>query len=100
MSIREEDQDSESQSPSETEEDEEEESIEEEDTEPLPTVRSYAALMQSLAADTTPQAKRRKLNHNLEPKAVEENGEDGFEDEQGAEDTDYVEEPEEGPEPG
>jgi U3 small nucleolar RNA-associated protein 25 len=98
MSIREEDQDSESQSPSETEEDEEEESIEEEDTEPLPTVRPYAALMRSLAADSTPQAKRRKLNHSPEPKAAEENGEDGFEDEQGAEDTDHVEELEEGPE--
>ena len=98
-SIREENEESESESPSEIEEEdvEDEESSEEEDAEPVQTVRSYAALMQSLAAGSVPRAKRRKLGHNVESKASVED-EHRLKDEEGAEDADLVEEPEEGPE--
>lgn len=75
-------------------ESEEESSDDEDDAEPAPAVKSYAALMQSFATDAAPQAKRRKLNVEREGKAVEEV--DPVD--QDANDADHVEEAEEGPE--
>ena len=66
------------------------ESSDEED-EPAPAVRSYASLMRSLVAEAVPHAKRRKLDHVTEL-ANEENSDAEFDD------TDQVDEPEEGPE--
>lgn len=86
------DQDSGSESPEEPES--EEESSEDEEDEPQPTVRSYAALMQSFATESAPQVKRRKLTHNEEPKASEALEEETSK----ANDKDHVEEAEEGPE--
>lgn len=44
---------------------------EDEDDAPAAPVRSYAALMQSLAAEVGPQAKRRKLQHDSNSRARE-----------------------------
>ncbi|PMD44212.1 U3 small nucleolar RNA-associated protein 25 [Hyaloscypha variabilis F] len=65
------------------------------DEEPVQVIRSYAALMQSFATDSTPQAKRRKLD--LAPGSKSFNIEEDT-SEVVAEDSDEVEEPEEGPE--
>lgn len=90
---REEKQEAESESPSEAEEDPElDDSSEEEDADQLPNVRSYAALMQSLAAESAPQPKRRKLEHIEEAKELDQVEED-LED-----DVDGAEEEEDGPE--
>lgn len=75
-------------------ESEAESSDDEDDAEVAPAVKSYAALMQSFAADSAPQAKRRKLNVEKEQKEDEE-----LEPlNQDANDADLVEEEEEGPE--
>jgi U3 small nucleolar RNA-associated protein 25 len=71
------------------------------DEDELPAVRPYAALIQSLALESVPRAKRRKLDHNRQEK--EANSQDGMPDETvsgvgEAEDADHVEEAEEGPE--
>lgn len=97
---REENEKSESESPSEAEEQpESEEDSSDEDDEPLPAVRSYSALMQSLTADSAPQAKRRKLEHPDEPskkrKMLDSDSELEPQEEGNA---DLVEEDEEGPE--
>ncbi|RDW91322.1 putative U3 small nucleolar RNA-associated protein 25 [Coleophoma crateriformis] len=63
--------------------------------EELPPVKSYAALMQSLAADSAPQSKRRKLDHKPEPESLESLDERPVD---GNDDADYVEEAEAGPE--
>lgn len=93
---REEAENTESESPSEEEEEIPSESSDEEE-EPVPAVRSYAALMQTFAAESGPQAKRRKLDHVPEPKPVEDEVEDETLNADGK-DVDEVEEPEEGPE--
>lgn len=94
--FREENEVSELESPSEVEEELESEDESSGDDEPLPTVRSYAALMQSFATDLEPQAKRRKLDLVQEPKLAKI--EEGENSEAAAEDADEVVEPEEGPE--
>jgi U3 small nucleolar RNA-associated protein 25 len=95
---REEKQDSESESPSEDEEElDDEDSSEGEDADPLSTVRSYAALMQSLAAESVPHPKRRKLEHVGEPKQLAV-ADDDLQNDANGEDADRVEEEEEGPE--
>jgi U3 small nucleolar RNA-associated protein 25 len=96
---REEEQESESKSSSEEEEgDLDVESSEEEDADPLPTVRSYAALMQSLAAESAPQPKRRKLGHIQEPEESKKEDEQVEKANVDGEIVDDVEEEEEGPE--
>ncbi|KAL3424629.1 U3 small nucleolar RNA-associated protein 25 [Phlyctema vagabunda] len=68
-------------------------SSDDDDEEPAAAVRSYTALMQSLAADSaTPQSKRRKLDHEQEKSTT-----DNVQMESGSEveDTDLVEEIEE-----
>lgn len=77
----------------------EEESSADEDEEPLPAIRPYAALMQSLSSDAAPQSKRRKLDHASDT-ATSKRENLTEQDDQGsvAEDADQVEEPEEGPE--
>jgi U3 small nucleolar RNA-associated protein 25 len=67
-----------------------------EDEEPLPAVRSYAALMESFAAGVSPQAKRRKLDQTPESRPTKVGQEEGFA--ASVEDADEVQEPEEGPE--
>lgn len=93
-------QNSESESPSDQEEELESDiSSDEDDDEPLPTQPSYSALMQSLAADSAPEAKRRKLEHPQETIAAEPVEEsNSVELDNQAEDPDVVEEEEEGPE--
>lgn len=93
--FREEDEKSESESPSEAEEDlgSELASSGDDDPDPVPAVRSYAALMQSFTVESAPQAKRRKLNQA--PNEVEFQEDEDFND---AADADEVEEAEEGPE--
>lgn len=89
--------DSESASEEEEEAPPSEEESSDSDDEPLPNVRPYSALIQSLTADAGPQAKRRKLDHAPVPK-VEEVKEDAEEDSEApVEDADEVEEEEEGP---
>lgn len=96
---REEEQEPESESPSEDEQElDVEESSEEEDAEQLPTVRTYAALMQSLAAESAPQAKRRKLKHTEEPKNLDRETVNLEKRDADEEEVDDVEEGEEGPE--
>ena len=96
---REEEQESESEGPSEDEKEiDVEESSEEEDAEPAATVRSYAALMQSLAAESAPQPKRRKVEHIQEPKELEGDKKDLEKADPHGEKVDDVEEEEEGPE--
>ncbi|KAF8864943.1 U3 small nucleolar RNA-associated protein 25 [Acephala macrosclerotiorum] len=76
-----------------------EESGADEDEDPLPAIRPYAALMQSLSSDAASQSKRRKLDHA--PDTITSKRENFSEqDDRGsaAEDADQVEEPEEGPE--
>ncbi|TVY20352.1 U3 small nucleolar RNA-associated protein 25 [Lachnellula arida] len=91
------DQKSDSESPSEVEEEiESEDDSSDEDMEPVPTVRSYSALMQSLTADSVPQAKRRKLEHPTEVKEVPGSDSEDLEDQ--TRDADVVVEAEEGPE--
>ncbi|PBP18956.1 digestive-organ expansion factor [Diplocarpon rosae] len=82
---------------------EEEEAIEsessDEEDESLPAVHPYSSLMQSFAADSAPQTKRRKLNPVSEFKPVQ--NEDQVDSENAdahVDDTDKVDEPEEGPE--
>ncbi|RDL37878.1 putative U3 small nucleolar RNA-associated protein 25 [Venustampulla echinocandica] len=93
-------QDSESENPSEEEDDKspsEDESTDEED-EPLPAVRPYSALIQSLAAGSAPQAKRRKLDHPQPGKPAETVSDDSSERlEKLSDETDDVDEEEEGP---
>ena len=74
----------------------EDDSSDEDDTEPAPTVRSYSVLMQSLTADSAPQAKRRKLEHPTDVKELSGSDSEDLEDQ--AEDADVVVEAEEGPE--
>lgn len=98
---KEEEENQRSDSESASEEEDEAPSSEEEssdsDDEPLPTVRPYSALIQSLTADTGPQAKRRKLEHTPVSK-VEEVKEDKEEESDAVvDDADEVEEEEEGP---
>jgi U3 small nucleolar RNA-associated protein 25 len=97
---REANDESESESPSEEEvESQEESSDEEDDAGPAVPVRSYAALMQSLSAESAPQVKRRKLEHTSNPKAEEIGVTERVADAEAvAEETDLVEEEEEGPE--
>jgi U3 small nucleolar RNA-associated protein 25 len=59
-------------------------------------VHSYAALMQSFSTDLGPQTKRRKLDPAPEPKSAEIKQEVNLEE--AGEDTNEVEEPEDGPE--
>lgn len=59
-------------------------------------IRPYAALMQTLAADAPPQAKRRKLDHGEE--YLSKDGAARIEDIKADDDVDEVEEEEEGPE--
>lgn len=100
MNNREADQRSESENASEEEEDEspsEDESTDEEE-ELLPTVRPYSALIQSLAASSAPQAKRRKLDHPQPGNAAETVSDDNSETpEKLSDETDDVDEEEEGP---
>lgn len=76
------------------------ESSSDEDEIQLPTVRPYAALMQSLAAESRHQPKRRKLEHvqEAEEPMPQENEVEQPETEAGVVDVDHVEEVEEGPE--
>jgi U3 small nucleolar RNA-associated protein 25 len=67
-----------------------------EDEEPLPVVRSYAALMESFTASVSPQAKRRKIDQVPESRPSKVGQEEDFG--AGIEDADEVQEPEEGPE--
>lgn len=95
---REEQDKSDSESPSEEEELESDSDSSDDEEAPLPPTHSYAALMQSLASESAPQAKRRKLEHpteSAEAKALPESDLDVAEQ---AEDGDIVEEEEEGPE--
>ncbi|TGO69183.1 hypothetical protein BOTNAR_0014g00350 [Botryotinia narcissicola] len=85
--------DSESEEPSQDEVTEEESSDDDDDDEPAPAVKSYTALMQSFTRDSTPQAKRRKLNVDKEEKEDEADLMD-----EDTNDADLVEEEEEGPE--
>lgn len=62
----------------------------------MPAIRSYSALMQSLTADSVPQAKRRKLEHTTEVKEVPGSDSEDLEGQAG--DADIVDEAEEGPE--
>ena len=62
MNFRRDDEDSEPENPSEAEEELGREDESSEDGEAVPSVRSYAALMQSFTADSVPQVKRRKLD--------------------------------------
>lgn len=64
------------------------------DDEPLPAVRSYAALMQSFATNRGPQAKRRKLDQEAESRLSNEEEDPEVFTENAIE----VEESEEGPE--
>ncbi|CZT41271.1 probable U3 small nucleolar RNA-associated protein 25 [Rhynchosporium secalis] len=64
-----------------------------EDEEPAPLVRPYASLLQSFTEEAAPQAKRRKIDHVLEPVQIDED-----EDENLDAKVDEVEESEEGPE--
>lgn len=81
---------------------EDEDEVQSEDEGDEASKRPYLALMQSLAKDSAPQAKRRKLAHKSEesrPKSKSEPEPDiepASEDED--RDIDHVEEPEEGPE--
>lgn len=65
-----------------------------------PAVRPYAALIQSLAAESGPRAKRRKLDHGqqVEGKPTEGKLEDQSSEKEDVKDRDDVEEAEEGPE--
>jgi U3 small nucleolar RNA-associated protein 25 len=78
----------------------EDESSDDEDEEEVPAVRPYAALIQSLAAESGPRAKRRKLDHThqSEDKLNESKLEDPTLEEEDSKDRDDVEEAEEGPE--
>jgi len=64
-----------------------------EDEEPLPVVRSYAALMESFTASVSPQAKRRKIDQVPESRPSKVGQEEDFG--AGIEDADEVQEPEE-----
>jgi U3 small nucleolar RNA-associated protein 25 len=78
----------------------EDDSSDEDDAEPLLAVRSYSALMQSLTADSAPQAKRRKLEHPQEStkvKKVPDSDSEDLNDQAGNADV-VEEEEEEGPE--
>jgi U3 small nucleolar RNA-associated protein 25 len=72
-----------------------------EEIEELPAIRPYAALMQSLAAESGHQIKRRKLGHIQERKVAQSEEVELDQPEKevaDTEDTDHVEEAEEGPE--
>lgn len=88
---------SESESETEQEEDEEMEDLssDEEELTSAPTVKPYAALLQSLAADAPP-AKRRKVDTSSAP--ADESDSDNDEDMEELAHVDEVEEEEEGPE--
>lgn len=96
---REEQQKSESENPSdvEAELESDSDSSDEEDA-PLPATHSYAALMQSLASESAPQPKRRKLEHPTESSEAKESPASDFDVVEQGEDADVVDEEEEGPE--
>lgn len=77
----------------------EDESSSDDGEDPLPAIRPYAALMQSLSSDSGPQSKRLKLDHPSETAIAKQEASGWKEDDDAvAEDADEVEEPEEGPE--
>jgi U3 small nucleolar RNA-associated protein 25 len=91
---------SEAESPEEEELSSQDESSDEE-IEELPAIRPYAALLQSFTAESGPQTKRRKLDHIQERKVAKSKEIELDQPEKEAadtEDTDHVEESEEGPE--
>ncbi|CAL3967632.1 unnamed protein product [Diplocarpon coronariae] len=91
-------EESESDVPSGEEEASESESSDEGE-EPLPSVQPYVSLMQSFAIISVPQAKRRKLHHVSEPKPSKTKDQVDTENSvANVDDTDKVDESEEGPE--
>ncbi|KAE8445312.1 rRNA-binding ribosome biosynthesis protein utp25 [Mollisiaceae sp. DMI_Dod_QoI] len=69
-----------------------------EDEGPLPAIRPYTALMQSLSSESAPQSKRRKLDHTSDAAANKKENSGMRDHDSVAADGDQVQEPEEGPE--
>lgn len=76
----------------------EEEEEDDDDYDAVRAVRPYAALIESLAVESGPRAKRRKLDHTHQEREGERRNEEQLSENNDAQDDDAVDEAEEGPE--